>query len=95
MAATQTSTSSGVATAGVESAYEDMFKEITRKLYGTEAGHGLHGTPVACQVATSGHLSLPEGERSFTTLISDRPVPGNTIEFANDLNGNSKLQLAI
>lgn len=89
MAATQTSASSGVAAAGVESAYEDMFKEITRKLYGTEAGHGLHGTPVACQVATSGHLSLPpEGERSFTTLISDRP--GNTIEFANDLNGNSK-----
>lgn len=53
---------------GVE-AYEDMFKEITRKLYGEETGHGLHtlGTPIA-HVATSGP-TLPEGERSFTTLV--------------------------
>lgn len=57
-------------TTGVE-AYEDMFKEITRKLYGEETGHGLHtlGTPVA-HVATSGP-TLPEGERSFTTLVRD------------------------
>lgn len=50
-------------------AYEDMFKEITRKLYGEETGHGLHtlGTPVA-HVA-SGGPTVPEGERSFTTLV--------------------------
>lgn len=63
--------------AGVE--YEDMFKEITRKLYGEETG--IHG-PVACPVpvvanGNGGHLSLPEGaDRSFTTLISDRVVVG-------------------
>lgn len=91
MAATTTASSatttsaSAAATAGVE-AYEDMFKEITRKLYGAETGHGLHGTPIA-QVATGGHLTLPEGERSFTTLISDRA--GNSLEFPNDLNANS------
>lgn len=53
---------------GVET-YEDMFKEITRKLYGEETGHGLHtlGTPVA-HVATGGP-TVPEGERSFTTLV--------------------------
>lgn len=56
---------------GVE-AYEDMFKEITRKLYGEETGHGLHtlGTPVA-HVATGGP-TVPEGERSFTTLVRIR-----------------------
>lgn len=56
---------------GVE-AYEDMFKEITRKLYGEETGHGLHtlGTPVA-HVATGGPTA-PEGERSFTTLVCIR-----------------------
>lgn len=49
--------------------YEDMFKEITRKLYGEETGHGLLtlGTPVA-HVATAGP-TVPEGERSFTTLV--------------------------
>lgn len=58
---------------GVE-AYEDMFKEITRKLYGEETGHGLHtlGTPVA-HVATGGPTA-PEGERSFTTLVCIRSV---------------------
>lgn len=78
--ATHTAANPGApGSAGVE-AYEDMFKEITRKLYGEETGH-LHGTPIA-QVATSGHMSLPEGgDRSFTTLISDR-------EFPND--GNSE-----
>lgn len=57
-------------TTGVE-VYEDMFKEITRKLYGEETGHGLHtlGTPVA-HVATSGP-TMPEGERSFTTLVCE------------------------
>lgn len=55
---------------GVE-AYEDMFKEITRKLYGEETGHGLHtlGTPVA-QLVASGGPTVPEGDRSFTTLVS-------------------------
>jgi len=56
----------------VEATYEDMFKEITRKLYGEETGNGLHtlGTPVA-QVATSGPTAVPEGEqRSFTNLVS-------------------------
>ncbi|XP_017108238.2 protein charlatan isoform X2 [Drosophila bipectinata] len=57
-------------TSNVEATYEDMFKEITRKLYGEETGNGLHtlGTPVA-QVATSGPTAVPEGEqRSFTNL---------------------------
>lgn len=54
---------------GVET-YEDMFKEITRKLYGEETGHGLHtlGTPVATHVS-SANSTVPEGERSFTTLV--------------------------
>ncbi|XP_059608185.1 uncharacterized protein LOC132256023 [Phlebotomus argentipes] len=68
-------------TTGVE-AYEDMFKEITRKLYGEETGHGLHtlGTPMA-HVATTGP-TLPEGERSFTTLMADRSL--TTIEYENN-----------
>lgn len=60
-------------TSNVEAAYEDMFKEITRKLYGEETGNGLHtlGTPVA-QVATTGPTAAPEGEqRSFTNLVSN------------------------
>lgn len=62
---------------GVE-AYEDMFKEITRKLYGEESAHGLypHNTQVV-QVAQlgSGATAAPEGgERSFTTLVSDRSL---------------------
>ncbi|XP_052873432.1 protein charlatan [Anopheles cruzii] len=57
---------------GVE-AYEDMFKEITRKLYGEESAHGLypHNTQVAqlAQLAPGGPIAPPEGgERSFTTL---------------------------
>lgn len=92
MSATTTATTTnaggvvGVAPTGVET-YEDMFKEITRKLYGEETGHGLHtlGTPIA-HVATTGP-TLPEGERSFTTLISDRA--GNTMDFTNDLNQNT------
>lgn len=36
-----TATSAAAAPAGVES-YEDMFKEITRKLYGDESAHGLY-----------------------------------------------------
>lgn len=53
--------------AGVES-YEDMFKEITRKLYGEETSHGLHtlGTPVA-HIASG--TTIPDGDRSFTTLV--------------------------
>ncbi|XP_035784195.1 protein charlatan-like isoform X3 [Anopheles albimanus] len=55
---------------GVE-AYEDMFKEITRKLYGDEAtAHGLypHNTQVA-QLAPGAPSAPPDGgERSFTTL---------------------------
>lgn len=73
--ATAASTGGGAGGAGasgtsVEAAYEDMFKEITRKLYGEETGHGLHtlGTPIA-HVATTGP-TVPEGEeRSFTTLV--------------------------
>ncbi|XP_053684222.1 uncharacterized protein LOC128734188 [Sabethes cyaneus] len=62
---------------GVET-YEDMFKEITRKLYGEESAHGLypHNTQVV-QVAQlgSGATAAPEGgERSFTTLVSDRSL---------------------
>lgn len=36
-----TAASAGAPPAGVES-YEDMFKEITRKLYGDESAHGLY-----------------------------------------------------
>ncbi|XP_049290033.1 protein charlatan isoform X3 [Anopheles funestus] len=54
---------------GVE-AYEDMFKEITRKLYGDESAHGLY--PYNTQVAqlAPGAPTIPSdgGERSFTTL---------------------------
>lgn len=46
---------------GVE-AYEDMFKEITKKLYGEEASQSLH-TPMA-------HAAL-DVERSFTNLVSE------------------------
>ena len=58
----------------VEASYEDMFKEITRKLYGEETGNGLHtlGTPVAQVVATTAGPTAPEGERSFTNLVSKR-----------------------
>lgn len=45
---------------GVE-AYEDMFKEITKKLYGEEASQSLH-TPMA-------HIT-PDVERSITNLVS-------------------------
>lgn len=37
----QQTTATPAAPAGVES-YEDMFKEITRKLYGDESAHGLY-----------------------------------------------------
>lgn len=59
-------------TTGVE-AYEDMFKEITRKLYGDESAHGLypHNTQVA-QLAPGTPAAPEGGERSFTTLVSDR-----------------------
>ncbi|XP_055623561.1 protein charlatan isoform X4 [Toxorhynchites rutilus septentrionalis] len=62
---------------GVE-AYEDMFKEITRKLYGEESAHGLypHNTQVAqvAQLATGAPAAPEGGERSFTTLVSDRSL---------------------
>ncbi|XP_061399934.1 protein charlatan [Musca vetustissima] len=72
-------------TSNVEAAYEDMFKEITRKLYGEETGNGLHtlGTPVA-QVATTGPTAAPEGEqRSFTNLQIDRSTQP-TIEYEHN-----------
>lgn len=42
-------------------AYEDMFKEITKKLYGEEASQSTH-TPIA-------HIT-PDVERSFNNLVS-------------------------
>ncbi|KAG5673828.1 hypothetical protein PVAND_003842 [Polypedilum vanderplanki] len=59
-------------TTGVES-YEDMFKEITRKLYGDESAHGLYpiNNSQVAQLAQT-PSAPPEGERSFTTLVSDR-----------------------
>lgn len=45
---------------GVE-AYEDMFKEITKKLYGEEATQSLN-TPMT-------HIT-PDVERSFTNLVN-------------------------
>lgn len=50
-----------------------MQKEITRKLYGDESAHGLYPINNA-QVAQLAQTpsAPPEGERSFTTLVSDR-----------------------
>ncbi|XP_022220257.2 protein charlatan isoform X2 [Drosophila obscura] len=75
----------------VEATYEDMFKEITRKLYGEETGNGLHtlGTPVA-QVATSGPTAVPEGEqRSFTNLqqLDRSAAPSIEYESSGAANG--------
>ncbi|CRK95397.1 CLUMA_CG008645, isoform B [Clunio marinus] len=69
-----TATTVGATPAGVES-YEDMFKEITRKLYGDESAHGLYPINNA-QVAQLAQTpsAPPEGERSFTTLVSDRSL---------------------
>lgn len=81
-AANTASSSSGAQSSNVEATYEDMFKEITRKLYGEETGNGLHtlGTPVA-QVATSGPTAVPEGEqRSFTNLVSTKRESGRDKE---------------
>lgn len=76
-------TTSSQPAAGVE-AYEDMFKEITRKLYGDESAHGLypHNTQIAqvAQLAPGAPAAAPEGgERSFTTLVSDRNI--TTIDY--------------
>ncbi|KQS62576.1 protein charlatan isoform X5 [Drosophila erecta] len=73
----------------VEATYEDMFKEITRKLYGEETGNGLHtlGTPVA-QVATSGPTAVPEGEqRSFTNLQQLDRSAAPSIEYESSAAG--------
>ncbi|KRJ99626.1 protein charlatan isoform X5 [Drosophila yakuba] len=75
----------------VEATYEDMFKEITRKLYGEETGNGLHtlGTPVA-QVATSGPTAVPEGEqRSFTNLQQLDRSAAPSIEYESGAAGAS------
>ncbi|XP_036668963.3 protein charlatan isoform X5 [Drosophila suzukii] len=75
----------------VEATYEDMFKEITRKLYGEETGNGLHtlGTPVA-QVATSGPTAVPEGEqRSFTNLQQLDRSAAPSIEYESSAPGAS------
>ncbi|XP_070068878.1 protein charlatan isoform X5 [Drosophila takahashii] len=75
----------------VEATYEDMFKEITRKLYGEETGNGLHtlGTPVA-QVATSGPTAVPEGEqRSFTNLQQLDRSAAPSIEYESSGPGAS------
>ncbi|XP_016972489.1 protein charlatan isoform X1 [Drosophila rhopaloa] len=75
----------------VEATYEDMFKEITRKLYGEETGNGLHtlGTPVA-QVATSGPTAVPEGEqRSFTNLQQLDRSAAPSIEYESSAAGGA------
>lgn len=46
--------------------YEDMFKEITRKLYGEEATHSLH-TPAAHLAA--GSTAASDVDRSFSSLV--------------------------
>lgn len=64
----------------VEAAYEDMFKEITRKLYGEEAssnnnngmqsmGNSQQQQHVA-QVATSAPSESHGNERAFNNLVS-------------------------
>lgn len=47
--------------------YEDMFKEITRKLYGEEATHSLQ-TPAAHIPAST--TPAPDVDRSFSSLVS-------------------------
>uniref|UniRef100_A0A336LUW5 CSON001569 protein n=1 Tax=Culicoides sonorensis TaxID=179676 RepID=A0A336LUW5_CULSO len=72
-------------------AYEDMFKEITRKLYGEESAHGLypHNTQVA-QLAPGTPIN-PEGEqRSFTTLVSDRSLA--QLEYENAIDNTFKTE---
>lgn len=71
--------------------YEDMFKEITRKLYGEESGHGLypHNTQVA-QIASGTGPTIPEGERSFTTLVSDRSLA--QLDYDNALDTTFKTE---
>lgn len=53
-------TATATPAAGVES-YEDMFKEITRKLYGDESAHGLYpiNNAQVAQLATPS--APPEG----------------------------------
>ena len=88
MAATATSAAGGGGSTNCAEAYEDMFKEITRKLYGEETGHGIPSlAPPIAQLATTGP-TLPEGERSFTTLISDRAA--HTLEFDSSGAANSE-----
>ncbi|XP_031630013.1 protein charlatan [Contarinia nasturtii] len=55
---------------GVE-AYEDMFKEITRKLYGEESSQNVQ-TPVNITPTTP----VLDAERSFSNLLSDRTSTG-------------------
>lgn len=51
-------------TPGVE-VYEDMFKEITRKLYGEESSQNVH-TPAHITPATP----VSDAERSFPNLVN-------------------------
>lgn len=66
----------------VEAAYEDMFKEITRKLYGEEAGNNNNNNngmqsmgnnqqqQHASQVPSSAQAESHVNERSFNNLVS-------------------------
>jgi hypothetical protein len=68
-----TTTTVAAPPAGVES-YEDMFKEITRKLYGDESAHGLYPINNA-QVAQLAQTpsAPPEGTR-FLSLFPYQPI---------------------
>ena len=56
-------------------AYEDMFKEITRKLYGevSESSQSLH-TPASAAAAAHIAPAVPDVERSFTNLVMSKRV---------------------
>lgn len=72
----------------VEAAYEDMFKEITRKLYGEEAGNNNNNNGMqsmannqqqhVTQVTTSAPTDSQSNERSFNSLVSV-VIPEKTI----------------
>jgi hypothetical protein len=68
-------------------------KEITRKLYGDESAHGLYPINNA-QVAQLAQTpsAPPEGERSFTTLVSDRNLAQLEYEGVIQTDGSSNFK---
>ncbi|KAL5289528.1 hypothetical protein ACFFRR_009560 [Megaselia abdita] len=87
-------------TSNVEAAYEDMFKEITRKLYGEEAGNNNNNNngmqsmgnnqqqqQHVSQVPTSAQSESHGNERSFTNLATT--IDYNHQPSVNTSSGNT------